>query len=131
MHPKPDQTITSYFINIIFQNAHEESISVGKENRESFIEAGKDFLLESRKEIERRTTNMIQGQCSAEKYARLIRDKRDTIQMAALEQRGVSELKLRMLRQNVIETIISSAYKLTQGRLIRNPDNPNNSNMGA
>jgi len=84
----------------------------GDDVKTELVKDGKAFALKSKKDLERWMTELVNGKLSQDDFEWLVKGKKDLAEMEALKQKGLAMAKIDKYRSALLDTVISSAFKL-------------------
>jgi hypothetical protein len=76
------------------------------------IKDGKAFLAKSKDDLKRWTDMLAQGNLTKDDFEWLVAGKKDLAQLVALKQKGLAQVALDRFTNGVIDTIVSTAFKV-------------------
>ena len=105
------KTFMEFWISLL---VNVESFAAEKWNelKEDAIEDSKKFLTEAKDDIQRWISLLAEGQLTSDDLLWLIKGKRDLAQLLFLKEKGLAKPDLDKFFEGLLETIISTAFKL-------------------
>lgn len=82
------------------------------EYKSAAIKDGKKFLEKTKADLERWTKLLANGDLTKDDFEWLLVSKRDLAELAALKQRGLTKVALDRFINGLIDTIVSTAFKM-------------------
>jgi hypothetical protein len=105
------KTFVDFWIQLI---TNVESFAEEKWNeiKEEAVEDSKDFLTSVKDDVQRWISLLAEGKLTTDDLGWLIKGKREVAQLLFLKQKGLAQPDLDKFFEGLLETIISTAFKL-------------------
>jgi len=105
------KTFMEFWIQLI---TNVESFAEEKWNelKEDAVEDGKKFLTDVKDDVQRWISLLAEGKLTSDDLGWLIKGKRDLAELLFLKQKGLAQPDLDKFFEGLLETILSTAFKL-------------------
>lgn len=100
------------FINTLKVDLSDLAHQFGDDVKTELVNDGKAFAIKSKNDLERWMTELVNGSLSQDDFEWLVKGKKDLAEMEALKQKGLALAKIDKYRMALLDTVISSAFKL-------------------
>lgn len=84
----------------------------GDDVKKELINDGRSFAVKSKNDLERWIKQLIDGSLTQDDFEWLVKGKKDLAEMVALKQKGLAQAKIDKYRIALLDTVVSSAFKL-------------------
>lgn len=102
--------------NDFLKTLKDDLLKVAKDNLEEFkdeiLKDGTAFTQKTRNDLERWALALADGNLTKEDFEFLVKGKKDLAEMEALKQIGLGKIRLNSIRDQVIDTVIGSVFKV-------------------
>jgi hypothetical protein len=103
-------------INAVLDGLKLEAVDLAKDTFKDFTATAKrdvdDFLNESREQLERWTTLLVEKQLTKEEYEMLVRSLKTSAKMEGLLQKGVTKARTERFLRKLLVLVIDKAFTL-------------------
>jgi hypothetical protein len=83
-----------------------------KEYKSAAVKDGKQFIEKAKVDLERWTTLLAKGDLTKDDFEWLLASKKDLAELVLLKQKGLSKVALDRFTNGLIDTIVSTAFKV-------------------
>lgn len=84
----------------------------GDDVKTELINDGRSFAVKSKRDLERWMKELVNGSLTKDDFEWLVKGKKDLAEMEALKQAGLTRARIDKYRNALLDTVISSAFKL-------------------
>ena len=105
------KTFMEFWVQLLL-NVESFAAEKWNELKEDAVEDSKKFLTEAKDDIQRWIALLAEGKLTSDDLLWLIKGKRDQAELLFLKQKGLTKPDLDKFFEGLLETIISTAFKL-------------------